>query len=184
MNRKDISIAQAALGQISKYGWRKTTMQDVADAASISRQTLYNHVPNKDELLRLVAQVYFSDNLSRCAVALESTDTLAEGWQIFLDHFVIEVWRTINAIPEAEDFERSANAVIAKEIQAATDQKIKMVIDFLIVRGAATLSESRRMEISRFFYASSSGVKVSARDEAELLGMVSTLKSALIALSE
>ena len=125
-------------------------MQDVANAASMSRQTLYNHVPNKDELLRLVAQFYFSDNLSRCAVALESTDTLEEGWQIFLDHFVIEVWRTINAIPEAEDFERSANAVIAKEIQAATDQKINMVIDFLAVRGAPPLANLVEWRLAGF----------------------------------
>ena len=59
MNNKDDIIAQGALTQFAKFGLRKTTMQDVADEASISRQTLYNRVPNKDALLRLVAKYYF-----------------------------------------------------------------------------------------------------------------------------
>ena len=72
MENKDILIAQAAMQQLSKFGLRKTTMQDVADAAEISRQTLYNRVPNKDALLRLVARFYFNDNIHRCDPRLRS----------------------------------------------------------------------------------------------------------------
>ena len=41
-----------AIEVVSRHGIQKTTMGDIADAAGVSRQTLYNKFANKDEVLR------------------------------------------------------------------------------------------------------------------------------------
>ena len=47
-------ILHAARDCFARYGVQRTTMADVAGAAGISRQTLYNTVPGRDELIEAV----------------------------------------------------------------------------------------------------------------------------------
>ncbi len=44
------ALLEAAVGVFLRYGYRKTSMDDVARAADISRQGLYLHFPSKEEL--------------------------------------------------------------------------------------------------------------------------------------
>ena len=44
-------MSRTAIGVISRYGVRRTTMSDIATAAGISRQTLYSSYANKEEVL-------------------------------------------------------------------------------------------------------------------------------------
>lgn len=75
--RRDAIVA-AATGVFLRYGYRKTSMDDVARAAGISRQGLYLHFPNKEELfkegiLRLAARgrVAVREALARADLAVE-----------------------------------------------------------------------------------------------------------------
>ena len=51
-------IFKAALGCFERYGLRRTTMDDVAAAAGVSRKTVYNYFTNK---AGLVAEVIFDE---------------------------------------------------------------------------------------------------------------------------
>ena len=51
MNDKDNKILSAAYDSFIRYGVKRTTMGDVAQAAGVSRPTLYASYPNKEELL-------------------------------------------------------------------------------------------------------------------------------------
>ena len=67
------AIAAAATGVFLRYGFKKTSMDDLARAAGLSRQGLYLHFPTKDALfkeaiLRLIATVRAA---SRAALARE-----------------------------------------------------------------------------------------------------------------
>ena len=52
MDEKQVAIAEAAIRVISRYGVKRTTMQDIADEAGVVRQTLYNYYKKKDDVLR------------------------------------------------------------------------------------------------------------------------------------
>ena len=184
MTDKDDIIAKAALAQFAKFGLRKTTMQDVATVAGVSRQTLYNRVPNKDELLRLVAKFYFTDNISRCQEGLKNCKDLSACWDVVITHFVIEVWQTMNAMPEAEEFEMSAHEVIAKEIEIATNEKIALIAGMISrFEDAAALNNDKPEDIGRFFCATAQGIKTSAHDESALNALAKTLKQSLLTLT-
>lgn len=51
-------IFKAAVGCFSRYGLRRTTMDDVAAAAEVSRKTVYNYFTNKSAL---IAEVIFEE---------------------------------------------------------------------------------------------------------------------------
>ena len=46
------AILEAAFNTFCRYGYRKTSMEDVARAAEISRQALYGYFPDRDALFR------------------------------------------------------------------------------------------------------------------------------------
>ena len=47
-------IAQAALEQFTEFGIHRTSIEDIARRAGVSRVTVYRNVGSKDEVIRLV----------------------------------------------------------------------------------------------------------------------------------
>ena len=62
------AVLDAAVGVFARYGYRKTSMDDVARAAGVSRQGLYLSFANKEELFRRALEHSLSDQLA-CAIA-------------------------------------------------------------------------------------------------------------------
>ena len=60
-------MLDAAIGVFARYGYRKTSMEDVARAAGISRQGLYLSFANKEELFRRAVEHSLSTQLA-CAI--------------------------------------------------------------------------------------------------------------------
>lgn len=46
------AVLEAAIGVFARYGFRKSSMDEVARAAGVSRQGLYLHFADKEELFR------------------------------------------------------------------------------------------------------------------------------------
>jgi AcrR family transcriptional regulator len=61
------ALLDAAVGVFARYGYRKTSMDDVARAAGVSRQGLYLSFANKEELFRRALEHSLSDQLA-CAI--------------------------------------------------------------------------------------------------------------------
>ena len=72
--QKRDSILNAAYRQFSHYSFRKTSMEDIAQAAGISRALIYSDFQNKDDIFRNVS-IQLHDQAERMALAgLASTD--------------------------------------------------------------------------------------------------------------
>lgn len=58
-DRKREAIVQAAIAEFSENGFAGTSMDRVAAAADVSKRTVYNHFPSKDELFEaILAQMW------------------------------------------------------------------------------------------------------------------------------
>ena len=57
---KSQEIGRAALGVFRKYGYHRTTMADIARAASVGKGTLYEYFKDKADILRFTFDDYFS----------------------------------------------------------------------------------------------------------------------------
>src|SRR4029078_3202050 len=81
-------VLGAALEVLGRFGFRQTSMEEIARAAHISRQGLYLHFANKDALFRAAVQQELDSALvdvARCldeaGVALESRVVAAlDAW--------------------------------------------------------------------------------------------------------
>lgn len=69
-NDRQDSILDAAFHAFAIYGFRRTTMDDIARGAGLSRSALYLHYRNKDDIFRTLAQHYFRDALAAMETAL------------------------------------------------------------------------------------------------------------------
>jgi AcrR family transcriptional regulator len=58
-------ILNAAVGVFGKFGFKKTSVDDLAAAAGISKQGLYLHFSSKEEVFLAGLQKYLDDCLSR-----------------------------------------------------------------------------------------------------------------------
>jgi AcrR family transcriptional regulator len=99
-------LLDAALGVFLELGFRKTSMDEVARAASVSRQALYLHFSKKEELFRAVVQ-HALDNALRAAEArladgsLPVRERLSGAFDEWVGRYVGRLGRGVNDLGEA-----------------------------------------------------------------------------------
>lgn len=72
------SILQAAIGVFLRYGYRKTSMDDLARAADLSRQGLYLHFANKEALFKDAVVHLMAEGRTKAREALAREDLAVE----------------------------------------------------------------------------------------------------------
>lgn len=73
---REAEIVEAALRCFRQFGMQKTTLQDVADAAGLSRATVYRYFPDRAVLISSAIDQATSDMYRRAAAAAEREKTL------------------------------------------------------------------------------------------------------------
>jgi len=63
MSDTKVKIIETAVTAFSRHGLRRVSMSDVAEQAHISRQTLYAHYKNKDELFLAAMESAYASSL-------------------------------------------------------------------------------------------------------------------------
>ena len=71
-------ILSAAWNAFASYGYRKTSMDDIARGAGMSRPALYLHYRNKQDIFRSLAQYYYDRAVTDVETALARTGPAAE----------------------------------------------------------------------------------------------------------
>ncbi|MDK3074967.1 helix-turn-helix domain-containing protein [Sedimentitalea sp. JM2-8] len=72
---KQNAILQSAWQAFATYGYRKTSMDDIARGAGMSRPAVYLHYRNKDDIFRSLVQHYYDTAADAVAVALRRDAT-------------------------------------------------------------------------------------------------------------
>lgn len=76
-DRQD-AVLDAAFGAFAAYGYRRTSMEDIAKAAGLSRTALYLHFRSKEDIFRSLTQRYFEQALVDMETALTKPGQSAE----------------------------------------------------------------------------------------------------------
>ena len=74
-----VRLLDAALGVFLRYGYRKTSMEEVARAAQLSRQALYLHFATKEALFAAAVQRFLETGLEAAAQPLRDSSLSLEG---------------------------------------------------------------------------------------------------------
>jgi len=78
LSDKQKRIVDAALVRVARYGLRRTSMEDIASEAGISRAALYLDFRNKDEIVRTAAETLQEESLRRAESHATSEGPLAD----------------------------------------------------------------------------------------------------------
>jgi AcrR family transcriptional regulator len=110
-------LIEAALSTVSRYGFKKTSMQDIADAAGVSRAALYLHFSNKEDAFRSVSAALHADALDQARDALAGEGAFAVRLRDGLWAFMHGLMGPIHASPHGEEL-LDANLALAADVGA------------------------------------------------------------------
>ena len=77
-NTKADKILGAALGCFKQYGFKRTSMDDIAKAADISRPAIYNLFKNKTDVFRSLSEKFHGQTLESAQAALAMNSPLQQ----------------------------------------------------------------------------------------------------------
>jgi len=85
-------ILQAALTRFATYGYQKTSMEDIAVEAQVSRPSVYTYFKNKPAVLRTISEALHHHALDQIEAALNDEqaliDRLVSAFRAWTQHFV------------------------------------------------------------------------------------------------
>jgi AcrR family transcriptional regulator len=128
MDEKKQHIMTAAAEVFTRYGFKKASMQDIADAAMMSRAALYLHFKNKDDLFRSLMTWHHGEALKAAEAAFSSSQSFIARMETALTDFTMTIMAPVKASTHGlELFE--ANMILAGDINAATSLRLHGLIE-------------------------------------------------------
>lgn len=85
-DRKRDAILQAAIGEFRQHGFNGTSMDRVAAAAEVSKRTVYNHFPSKEDLFEAILLLMWERSQSPEEQQYEATQPLRPQLLALLGH--------------------------------------------------------------------------------------------------
>lgn len=158
-DEKRRTILNAATTQFSQYGFRKTSMEDIAREAGISRPSLYSYFENKEDVFRGVSQQLSEDAFRDAEDALTGNrGKLFVGQRVeaALKDFSVSLYRRLHESNHGEELMDENNRLCGDIAQ-------KTYTDFEAIL-AAELEYAMREE-----YLDLSSAEVTAKEAAEII---------------
>lgn len=159
------AILGAAFQTFCHYGFRRTSMEDIARAAGMSRAALYLHFRNKLDIHRALVQHYFDATLERMRAALATHD---DPGSALAAAFLAKLGPEMDAIcasphgSELMDAHASTSADIIREGEARIITLLAAWLDQMVAAGhlsLAPLGGASSHEVATTFLAAFNGAK-------------------------
>jgi AcrR family transcriptional regulator len=137
MDEKKQHIMTAAAEVFTRYGFKKASMQDIADAAMMSRAALYLHFRNKDDLFRSLMQWHHGEALKAAEAALASEKSFLVRLEAALMDFTMVLFGPVRASTYGQElFE--ANMALAADTMAATSTRLRSLMENAVTEAVST----------------------------------------------
>ncbi|HEX6245701.1 MAG TPA: TetR/AcrR family transcriptional regulator [Polyangiales bacterium] len=154
-------LLDAALSVFLRYGFRKTSMDEVARAAHISRQGLYLHFSTKEELFRATVQHLLQSAFEAAAHSLEDgTRPLPER---LVGAFDAVVGRFVGMLgSDTADLAEASNSLVGEMIRQHEGAVVELVAKTLRNAGVAAAYKAAGLnarQLADTLYATARGLK-------------------------
>jgi len=122
MTAREEKIVDAAVEVFSRYGVKRTTMNDIAGEAGVSRQTLYNAYANKDEVLQAAIRIHAERSLAAIERRCAEVDDLSDQLDIVFQYLIVKPFEQLSALPHADELITGFNQAAKQEIDTSHEQ--------------------------------------------------------------
>jgi len=183
MSDRNTKMVNAALQTFLRYGVGKTTMNDIASAAGVSRQTLYNSYTSKEEILRAAVQHVIATTFEDVEKAWAEAPDLSAKLDTFFDVSPLKAYDIAHGSPEGIELFDGIHRVAKEELQHAT-LRWNDIFAELVREYAAKQSDvyENAAEFGAFIYATSINAKYNAETRDVLVTRLEYLKKSVLAL--
>ena len=125
-------VLEGATKVFLAYGYNRTTMDDIARAAEMSRPALYLLFRNKSDIYRVLASGFFEESMALTREALGGGGAFAERMNAMVDKSMIALIETIMASPHGAEIlgaKDSLAADLAKDWCTRISETVAEAID-------------------------------------------------------
>ena len=181
MDLDGASFFDAAMTVVARYGMKRTTMADLARAASVSRQTIYDRFGDKDRVMATMIDYLSERTANEIRDAFAQCSTLGPKLDAYFEIAVWPIYELMQTMPDAADFEKGMGSASTAASQKAADIKRALLSDML---RAELLTQTQPPEdVAAFVERASSRAKMSNITRDELESFLRVLKTSVIALA-
>ena len=182
MDTKESRILEAAASVFLRYGFRRTTMGDLAEAAGLSRPALYLRFCNKERIFEAVCRKYGTQILETLRAGLAQQATPRDKLRFAFELWVVQPWLLTAQSPDARDLaicglEFAEDAVAAG--YAGFEAEVRAILE--AIPAVAGQPKADPAEVAHLLAWSARGFKVSARSVEELHRMIEGLLNLVLA---
>lgn len=173
---RDSRIIEAATSVFLRYGFRRTTMGDLAEAAGVSRPALYLRFCNKEKIFEEVLKDFGARTLEEIRAGLAEHPTPLDQLRFAFEGWAVRPFTMMRDSPDARDL---ANCCLgfAEPVKVQNHAAFEAIL-VGILRNLPAFEgkeEASLAEAAHVLALSVQGFRTEARDAGELRGMIGTL---------
>lgn len=172
------SILRAAIDTFARYGYRKTSMDDVARDAGLSRPGLYFLFSNKNDLFQAAVRQLLDDALEQTSTALQVPDQaidicVADAIDKWLGRYVGP--QSITDVGKLLETSQSQLGEMYSEYMTHCQELLASAIAEAVTRGDAELPDgATALDAATTAYAAANDLKHRVADRAEFTEHIRT----------
>ncbi len=167
-NKRQSEIIRSAQNVFKRYGYKKTSMDDLAKAAGLSRQGLYLHFPNKQALFKTMVMQLIDEMRIKAQTALKQTELSVE--KRIVDAFDAMFGYAVDSDFLNELFLTMVELIGAENVRELESELASELAQFMSTAGIDEkweVSEVSALERAKLLFAASDGIKNRVRTQAE-----------------
>ena len=174
MDDKRLHILKSAFTAGNRYGFKRTTMEDIAVEAGISRPTLYLYFANKDEIVQSCVKLSIDQAFAEAQHAAKASkgdfvNQLIDYLNAYLGYF----HRLLVSSPHADELSEVSKALDKEQIAEIKLRQVRQL------NSIAKLPDND--EFGLILVQASEGIKYGAENETQLAQRLERLVRALAA---
>ncbi|MEL6205541.1 MAG: TetR/AcrR family transcriptional regulator [Pseudomonadota bacterium] len=178
-------IIEAAIQTFVRYGAKKTTMADIADAADVSRQTVYASFKDKDGIIVACIRHITDQSLGAVRSKLVDAGSLEDELDIYFAETILKSFELLQSAGDPEDLISGHNRAGKAEIERSHERHKALIAEILSPHAAQIAKTGQSAEeVSNFLVTAAMGFKSSTSDRAELDALLKSLKLAVSSIAE
>lgn len=180
-HEKTEQVIAAAWKVFIRYGYRRVTMADLAQAAQMSRPALYLVFSSKEQIFIEVVSRLTSSHLEEIREGILRLKTVDEKLEFAFEVWVVRPFELIQSSPDAADLYESVKEFAAEAISRSAADFDALLVEILEPwvrkKKASKLSPQ---QIARLLRTSAKGFHVAAKDSADLRELIRDLRQIVL----
>lgn len=180
-SEKEEQVVRAAFDVFIRYGYKRVTMADLAEAAQMSRPALYLVFPSKEKIFIEVVRQMTAENLEKIRTAIGPLKTVDEKLACALEVWCVGPYELMRASPDAADLYVSVKEFAAEVVKKSALDFEALLVEILepAVRKKAKPKLSAP-ELARLLRTSSKGFNLWAENTAELRQLLGDMRKLVL----